>query len=223
MRPVSPPPAGTPEPSPPPVPGPMAGYGYAYNWGFAYPGFAPVVVVPRPPRPGVVKVAVILTYLGVALSLIDTVIGIVSLYLDKGQVTSQVNDQLQAEPNQQVDAVLFVHLAIWLLAVFAVIEWVLPAAGAVVTAVLTRRGANPARIVLASLMGVYALANLCDGTFSLVSAGAGSAVAGGADVGASVLDVVLAVLAVTIGILLLLPSANRYFSAGPGRRFAPST
>jgi hypothetical protein len=93
----------------------------------------------------------------------------------------------------------------------------------VVTAVLTRRGANPARIVLASLMGVYALANLCGGTFSLLSAGAESIVAGGASAGASVLDVLLGVLAVTVGVLLLLPTANRYFSAGPGRRFAPST
>ncbi len=223
MTPAMPPPPGSPEPGPAPVPGPMAGYGYAYNWGFVYPGFAPIVLVRRPPRPGVVKVAVILTYLGVGLSLIDTVIGMISLYFNESQITSQVSNQLQAEPNQQLDAASFVHLAVWLLAVLSVIEWLLPAAGAVVSAVLTRRGANPARIVLASLMGVYALADLCGGAFSLVSAGAGSIVASGVSDGASVLDVALAALAVTIGVLLLLPSANRYFSAGPGRRFTPST
>jgi hypothetical protein len=30
-------------------------------------------------------------------------------------------------------------------------------------------------------------------------------------------------LAVVIGALVLLPSANRFFSAGPGRRFMAST
>lgn len=222
---AAPPPAGEPEPIPAPVPDPSAGYGYgyAYNWGFAYPGYVPLTLVPRPPRPGVVKVAVILTYLGAGLSLVDTVIRIVSIYTDQSQITSQVNDQLRAESNPPVNVPSLVHAALWLVVAFSVIEWALPAAGAVVTATLARRGANPARIVLACLMGACALANLCGGTFALVSMGAGSVAEDGSGVGASVLGVVLAALAVTVGVLVLVPPANRYFSAGPGRRFAPST
>ncbi|WP_203916978.1 hypothetical protein [Rugosimonospora africana] len=201
----------------------MAGYGYAYNWGFIHPSFAPLTLVPRPPRPGVVKVAVILTYLGVGLSAVYTVISIVSLFVNRNLITSQVSEGLRADPQVSIDLATVTHAAVWLGVVVSIIEWILPAAGAVVCAILTGRGANPARIVLASLMGFYALVNLCGSTFSLVSMGAGSVAGEQLTVPTSILRVVLAALAVTIGVLLLVPSANRYFSAGPGRRFAPST
>jgi hypothetical protein len=106
--------------------------------------------------------------------------------------------------------------------VVAIVTWVLPATGAVVTALLTGRGANPARIVLASLMGVYAFSNLCGGTFGLVNLGGKGEAVRNLSILGGLLDVVLGALAVTIGVLVLVPSANRYFSAGPGRRFAPS-
>jgi len=103
----------------------------------------------------------------------------------------------------------------------------LPGAGAVITAVLTRRGANPARVVLASLMGLFALVSLCEVTGGAASIGFSSplrmvdqvAMAGGWVWTDLVLDVLKFALAVTIGVLLLVPAANRYFSPGPGRRF----
>jgi hypothetical protein len=101
---------------------------------------------------------------------------------------------------------------------FAVVVWLLPAAGTVVTAVLTGRGSNPARIVLASLMGLFAVAGLCGGAVAVAGAPASAA-----QTYSGVMAIGLAVLAATIGVLLILPAANRYFSAGPGRRFAPAT
>jgi hypothetical protein len=202
----------------------MAGYGYAYGWGLAYPdpGYRSVVLIPRPPRPGVVNLAVILTYLGVGLSLVEAVAGIISLYIDRGSITSQVNDGIQSDPSAAAGMAAFAHAAFGLMLVVAIVTWVLPATGAVVTALLTGRGANPARIVLASLMGVYALSNLCGGTFGLVNLGGKGEAVRNLSILGGLLDVVLGALAVTIGVLVLVPSANRYFSAGPGRRFAPS-
>jgi hypothetical protein len=67
-------------------------------------------------------------------------------------------------------------------------------------------------------------ANLLMGSLADATADAGPSPFGsaGAQPGWSTAgQVLLGVLAVAILVLLLLPATNRYFSAGPGRRFAP--
>jgi hypothetical protein len=97
----------------------------------------------------------------------------------------------------------------------------------VICAVLANRGANPARIVLASLMGLFALVNLCQSAAGAAgAAGAGFGVLNRTGFDDSWIDAALSLillgLSITIGVLLLLPSAQRFFSPGPGRRFAPA-
>ncbi|WP_345625031.1 hypothetical protein [Rugosimonospora acidiphila] len=91
------------------------------------------------------------------------------------------------------------------------------------TAALSHRGSNASRITLASLMGFYVLIGLCGGAFALVNVGAAGFPSPGLRASVAVVEVLAALLAVTIGVLLLLPAANRFFYAGPGRRFVPST
>jgi hypothetical protein len=200
--------------------------GYAYNWGMEHqvpPGYEPVIVVPRPPRPGVVNVAVILTYLGAGASLVRTVLDIILSYLDRDEINSQVRDALQRQAGSVGEFSALGRAAFGFVVGVAVLMWVVPAAGAVVTAALSGRGANPARITLGILMGLYALIDLCDGVNGLVSMGAVGGASRWLNGTSAAIVVVLAGLAVAIGVLLLLPSANRFFSAGPGRRFGPTT
>jgi hypothetical protein len=189
--------------------------GYGYNWGLAYPvGYQPVSWIPRPPRPGVVKVAVIFTMVGVLVSAIQLVINMVYAYHQRGEIVTQVNTGTAADADIFNTAVV-VGLA------FGVVFWLLPAAGAVVTALLAQRGSNAARIVLASLMGLFALNDLCNGVFGLVSPGFSVSAVRAAGISPA-FNLVLAALAVAIGVLVLVPPANRFFSPGPGRRFVTS-
>jgi hypothetical protein len=187
------------------------------------PGYQPMVVIARPPRPGVVNIAVILTYLGAGLALVGTVITIISNYLDRSEITSQLNGGLQDERVSAVQIHVLAHAAFGIAVAIAILMWVIPAAGAVVTAALSSRGNNPARITLTCLMGVYALFGVCNGISGLVSAGMQDATRPSLDIASAAIAVVVAGVAVAVGVLVLLPSANRFFSAGPGRRFAPST
>jgi hypothetical protein len=197
------------------------GVEHGYQWGvYPPPGYEPVYLVPRPPRPGVVNLALILTYVGVLVAFLQFVISALVTWQSRESLT-----RLSTSGTATVDAVqTSVVLAI---VITGVIMWLLPAAGAVVTAVLSRRGANPARVVLASLMGLFALVSLCESTAGAVGAGMSGQMAGvsGVDIGGGwvwanlALNVSKLALAVTIGVLLLVPATNRYFSPGPGRRF----
>jgi len=199
--------------------------GEAYQWGMAVPpGYEPAYLVPRPPRPGVVNLAVLLTYIGVAVSAVGFVISLVATWQAQ-QTLSHLSDHGQvSEPVLRTSLGLGVGIG--------VAAWLIPAAGTVICAALTRRGANPARIVLASIMGLFALVNLCYGVLRGITAGVSGSLPGGVYttqaasglnwVGLAV-DVADLVLAVTIGVLLLVPAANRYFSPGPGRRFTNGT
>jgi CubicO group peptidase (beta-lactamase class C family) len=219
--PLSPPPwPQQPHPGfgPPPLPGPQqAPPGYGYNWGLAYPaGYQPLAWVPRPPRPGGVSLAVILTVVGVVVSAIEVVINLRHTYLARDEIISQLDTGTTGNPGVEAfNNAFVVGLAI------GVLFWLVPAAGVIVTALLARRGSNAARIVLASLMGLFALNDLCNGVFSQFSSGFSVSAVRPAGI-SPVFDLVLAALAVTIGVLVLVPSANRFFSPGPGRRFMTS-
>jgi CubicO group peptidase (beta-lactamase class C family) len=207
-------------PGQPPVPH-DAPPGYGYNWGLAYPvaGYQPVAWIPRPPRPTVVNLAVVLTLLGVLVSAVHLVVNLVFAYSHRDDLISQLSRGSQ----RTTPGLEAVHTAFGLSIVVAVVFWLLPAAGAVVTALLARRGANAARIVLASLMGVYALNDLCNGVFGLVNPAIGGMTQVRDSRVSPVFDLSLAALAIAIGVLVLVPPAHRFFSAGPGRRFMPST
>jgi hypothetical protein len=191
------------------------GYQGGYQWGmYPPPAPEPVYLVPRPPRPDVVRLALILTYIGVAVATLHFAVDSV--------LTWQGGDPLAQEGSADATPMVlgFQFGVVFAIVISGLLTWLLPAAGAVVTALLARRGANPARIVLASLMGLFALVGLCRAGAGLVAgAAATSAAAGGwIDAGLSVIEFGLSV---TIGVLLLLPATQRYFSPGPGpgRRF----
>ena len=207
-----PPPGTNPETQPSQAPP-----GYGYNWGLAYPvGYQPLALIPRPPRPGVVNVAVILTMIGVLVSAVQLAINMRYTYEQRDQIIAQLNTGTAGGSTDMFNTAFTVGLAV------GVLFWLLPAAGAVVTSLLARRGSNASRIVLASLMGVFALSDLCNGVFGLVNPSINVSAVHPARI-SPVFNLVLAMLAVVIGALVLLPSANRFFSAGPGRRFMAST
>ena len=210
-----------PQPSygPPGYPSPTdAPPGYGYNWGLAYPaGYQPIYLVPRPPRPGVVNIAVLLTILGAVLSAVQIVINIAVTYGDRNDLLTGLGGADGAQGAQVVDSAFAIVIGI------AAGIWLVAAAGALVTAFLARRGSNAARIVLACLMGLYALNGLCGGAFGLVNPRMNGLAAVRDSAPSPVFDVVLGALAVAVGVLVLVPAANRFFSAGPGRRFMTST
>jgi hypothetical protein len=164
----------------------------------------------------VVNVAVILTMVGVLVSAVQLAINMRYTYEQRDQIIAQLNTGTAGGSTDMFNTAFTVGLAV------GVLFWLLPAAGAVVTSLLARRGSNASRIVLASLMGVFALSDLCNGVFGLVNPSINVSAVHPARI-SPVFNLVLAMLAVVIGALVLLPSANRFFSAGPGRRFMPST
>jgi hypothetical protein len=166
----------------------------------------------------VVNLAAALAILGIAISAVDLVINLVYGYSNRDLVTSAVNARTAggSAPAGVVKDVLGLTTAV------AVVAWLFPVIGVIVTTVLTLRGANAARIVLVCLMGLFALIQLCGGVANLVGE-ATSAVKGYAGPAYEpFLQLLLGGLAIAIGVLLLLPSAGRFFSAGAGRRFMPS-
>jgi hypothetical protein len=168
-----------------------------------------------------VNLAILLTYLGVAVAGLQVAVsGVISWQLRESLSGLSGTGRLPAS-TLQTSVVLGIVLSV-------VLAWLLPGAGAVITAILSGRGANPARVVLASLMGLFALVSLCGVTGGAASIGLGTQLGTGLSPGGLdggwvwtdlVLDLIKFALAVTIGVLLLVPPANRYFSPGPGRRF----
>jgi hypothetical protein len=194
----------------------------------AYPGYPPryIVLVPRPQRPGAVKLAIYLTYVGVIISGLLVLINSIYTWSHRDEILASATSGAPegADMSSILDTSMTIGLAVGLL------SWLLPAAGAVVCVELSRRGKNAARIVLACLAGVFALNNLCGAGFGLVASMSGASgdtspvFTSGAGVvwWAVPIQAVLAATAIAVLVLVLVPSANRYFSAGPGRRFAPS-
>jgi hypothetical protein len=164
-----------------------------------------------------VNLAAALAVLGIVISGVEMAINLVYLYSNRDLLTNTVNAQ---NPGRAPATVVSVALDV--AAAFTVALWLIPVIGVLVTTVLSLRGANAARIVLASLMGVFVLDNVCGGVGNLVGMSVGTFRAGTGPASAPYLQLLLAGLAIVIGVLLLVPSANRFFSAGPGRRFMPS-
>jgi hypothetical protein len=195
------------------------------NWGLAPGGHrnaAYLIGVPRPPRPRPVGLAIALTYAGVGISAAYTVANAVFTLANKDRLIGAMTANAGPEAP---DPGPFMSTTMTAGVVIAAVVWLLAAVGTVLCAVPTRRGRNPARIVLVSLVGVFALNNLCGGVGGLLLANANIGQVP-PFTGAPVLawwagptQLLLGALAVTIVVLLLLPTANRYFSPGVGRRF----
>ncbi|GAA5177105.1 hypothetical protein GCM10023322_00930 [Rugosimonospora acidiphila] len=98
--------------------------GYAYNWGQGHPapGYAGPVLIQRPPRPGVVNIAVILTYLGAGLSLVATVLSIISIIIDQDSMVTQVTDQTNPSLSGGPDPATVVHATVGIGIVISVVE-----------------------------------------------------------------------------------------------------
>lgn len=216
---------------PPGVP-PIAGYPGAdpnQNWGLA-PG-GPLLtyetLIPRPPRPRVVSVALTLVYAGVLISAVQTAANAIFQWQHRDEVLPQSETSTDPTVTGFAESVTAISIG------FAIFLWLIVAAGAVVCAILTDRKKNAARITLASFLGVIAMFQLCAGVANLVSGSILDSLAAGDSqfdqefvaieppwwllVGPFALGVLAAVAAV----LLIVPSANRYFTAGAGRRFTP--
>lgn len=211
--------------------GPPGGYAYAYpdpaqNWGLAQPAAAGyVALVPRPPRPAAVRAAVVLAYLGAGLSGVQTLLSYLYQWSHRQElINAATADAPAGGPN--MESMLNTSLVVGI--VVGAVVWLLAAAGTVVCAALTNRGRNPARIVLACLAGLFALSNLCGAGAALLISGARASQAMPTAFSARLpwwsptLQAVLGLMAVALLVLVLLPSANRYFSPGAGRRFAPA-
>jgi hypothetical protein len=218
------------QPAGPPSDAPQGWYAVPdpnYNWGLApggHPNARYAVAVQRPPRPTTVTVALALTYAGVGLSGANAIAGALYNWLNRGKLLSTVTADA---PPDGPDMTSFLSTTIAASVVVSLVVWLLAAAGTVVCAVLARRGRNPARIVLAVLVGVFALNNLCGGAAGLFVAGTRSGGGSPSPFNATAslpwwtvpIQLILAVMAALICVLLLLRATNRYFSPGAGRRF----
>ncbi len=203
-----------------------------HNWGVAVPqvpGYA--ILVHRPPRPPIVQLATILAFVGVAISLALEISNAVYQWSHRMQIVDAVagEEPLPADMRDSVAASAMIGLVV------GGVFWLLVAAGVVICTILTVRKKNAARIVLASVMGVLGLYQLCQvGSGAVVLAFSNrladstanspfSASLAAAEVTwwSMVGQGLLAVIALIVFVSLIIPPSNRYFSPGPGHRFAP--
>jgi hypothetical protein len=201
------------------------------NWGVNAPAWTYAVIVPRPPRPAVVQTAILLAYIGVVVATAVSASNSVYQWSNRERIFSNVtvNSNNGAEGKSLIDASATLGIVIGSLV------WLLVAVGVVVCAVLANRRKNGARITLAAGLAVVGLYNLCGVGSAAVVGSLGDKLAeqsAGSSFSMSLASTevpwwsiagqgVLAALALTIFILLILPASNRYFVAGAGRRFAP--
>jgi hypothetical protein len=201
------------------------------NWGVAVPhapGYA--ILVPRPPRPPIVRFATILALVGAAIALIVETANVIYQWNHRAELfaTFAADEQLSPDLRETTETAtvigLFVGLGIWILV----------AAGVVVCTVLVMKKKNAARIVLAALMGVTGLYQLCQvGSGAIVLAASDALTsASTSPLGVSLASVqitwwwmvgqvLLTVIALIVFVSLIIPPANRYFAPSPGHRFAP--
>jgi hypothetical protein len=212
-----------------------AQFGYGYPGGYAAPygAFAPAqfeTVVPRPPRPAVVTIAIIATLVGVVVSGLKVLGDLVFTLSYRTEMADALARQQELE-KQATDAPFdmqdFLTGYVLAISVGWAIAWLLAAVGATICAALAGRGRNGARVTLAVLAGLFVLAAPCSSLFSPVTVLLDDP--GLADTASTwfvvsvLLAGALALVAVLILVLLLVPPANRFFRPGPGRRFASQT
>jgi hypothetical protein len=201
------------------------------NWGMVVPRMSYAVIVPRPPRPATVSLALLRAYVGVGVAAVTETASGIYQWTNRAQIFSTV----QTTAPTGVDARRLVDASATLGLVIAGLLYLVVAAGVVTCAVLVNRKKNGARITLAAAMGVVGLYNLCglgssavvgsltnrlaqdspNSTFNFTAASA--EVPWWAMVGQGL----LAAIALTVFVLLILRPTTRYFVAGAGRRFAP--
>jgi hypothetical protein len=242
--PQQPPAVHPPAPVPPGAPGPQSAPQLAFlyptgdpqqNWGLAVPVGAgrPEMLVPRPPKPASAGLATLLAYIGVGLSVVYLVANSIYQYQNKDRVIDEALTGLSKAEADQARSIMgtFMGGAV----IFTAVLYLLIAAGVVVCTALTVRKKNPARIVLAATMGVLGAYNLCQvGSGGLVAAVGPTMQRRAQATGVNYTDVssqitwwsvalqaLLAVIALTVFVMLIVPTSNKYFSPGAGRRFAP--
>jgi len=226
-QPEWPPPAYPTPPEAYPTPAPYPAVVNPYqNWGLSYlPG--PVeMVVRRPPRPGVVSAAIGLVYSGIVLSAAEYTISYYMQWQLRDDLVAQTVDATNVDP---VDATQLATTSMGIAIAIVAFVWLVVAASVVICAVLANRGRNGARITLAVILGILALANLCSAgnTFGslLLAPDPPASEAFNSEAllpwWMGVPPVILVAVCVAAAVLLLIPPANRYFNAGAGRRFIP--
>lgn len=177
--------------------------------------------VPRPPKPVSVRVATTLTWVGFGLSGLATLAAMVYLWiLGIGWVPSSSDERGSWN-------VVFIGFE-----VFVLISWLPLAVGSAKNAVRAGQGSDPARGWLTVLMVCNAMAQvfmIILGLFSWGVAESWSDIPEYARELTTVLQwgvlagqIVCVLLAIAIVVLLLVPSASRYYLPGPGRYFVPN-
>jgi hypothetical protein len=171
----------------------------------------------------VVQVAFVLAYTGVVLAWLYQVPQSIWQWTNRGQFTA-------AFQHPRVDAARMASGFGTAVIVLTALTWLAVGTGVIVCTRLAQRGRNAARIVLAVVAGGMALSNLGGLAVALI----GTAMLGDLPTSgttarptiattpgwAITASAVLGAFALAIMILLILPRSNRYFSPGPGRRFA---
>jgi hypothetical protein len=213
--------------APPPGVGPGFAYppGYAIgHGGYPYPFGG---VVPRPPRPAVVTIAIIAIVVGVVVSGLKALGDLVLTVGYRTEMAQEIMrrqavDELPSDAPMDMQGFFRAYLVA--LAVGWAVAWLLAAVAATVCAAFAGRGSQGARVTLAVLAGVFALAMPCNFFFSPLPLLLGDPVPGSGPRSWFVVSVLLAavlfVLAWLVLILLLVPPANRFYRPGPGNRFA---
>ncbi|MGH3646958.1 MAG: hypothetical protein ACRDTM_07260 [Micromonosporaceae bacterium] len=202
------PPMSGPPMSGPPISGAPASPAYGPTGLPMHPGAGMATADPGP-RPQTVTAAIALTFVGVALAFVGTVL----THLFVTEAFSAANTSGNAELEESLKSIssswTFISAGINLVA----------AAGASICAIFSMRGSNGARITLAVLCGVFAGWKLtCGGYWAATTAAAKSedtAVIEDAMPflwGAVGIDFVLLLVALGILTLLLVGPSNRFFS-----------
>lgn len=212
--PMSGPPMGGPPMSGPPMSGPPisgapASPAYGPTGLPAYPGAAGAPAADPGPRPTTVTAAVALTFAGVALAFVGTVL----THLFVTEAFAAANTSNNAELEESLKSVsstwTFVSAGLNLVA----------AAGVSICAIISMRGSNGARITLSVLCGLFAGWKLtCGGYWAATSFAAkpeDTEVIGSAMPflwGAVAIDMLLMFIAIAILALLLVGPSQRFFS-----------
>ncbi|MGH3728772.1 MAG: hypothetical protein ACRDTU_08470 [Micromonosporaceae bacterium] len=204
------PPMSGPPVSGPGVSGPPASPPYGGPMGYpAYPAGQVVARVDPGERPSLVTVAVVLTFLGIGLAFLGTVL----LHLFWAEVLDTAGEGAPSEMTETFDsfsgALTFVAAGFNLLA----------GIGAAICAILAMRGSNGARITLCVLCGLFAGWKLmCGGYWTVnVTAPAEESLRPIESAlpfmyGAAAIDGVLMLVGIAIVALLLTSPSNRYFN-----------